>query len=160
MFKWWQILHSFESIALWSLFSRLDLAGVEGLQVKRLRHLSGVVLAVVSGLGSSEQKPWPSAPCWSDSPDCHPQMPPTPHPGAFDCTDSSCIWALFKVQVHIRCCELGPLLARNVSVFRSQAVLHGRYCSVRGLKPQWIKTLPSGRQSMGCKSRTWLSEHK
>lgn len=58
VFRWWQILHSFESIALWSLFSRLDLAGVESLQVKRLRHLSVVVLAVLSGLGSSEQKPW------------------------------------------------------------------------------------------------------
>ena len=53
------MLHSFESIALWSLFSRLDLAGVESLQVKRLGDHSGVVLAVLlSGLGSSAQKPW------------------------------------------------------------------------------------------------------
>ena len=50
------MLHSFESIALWSLFSRLDLAGVESLQVKRLGDHSGVVLAVLlSGLGSSAQ---------------------------------------------------------------------------------------------------------
>ena len=103
-----------------------------------------------------------SAPCWSDSPGCHPQMSPAPHPGTFDCTDSSCTWTLFKVHVHMRYCELRSLLVRNVSVFRSQAVLHGRYCSVRGLKPQWIKTLPSGRQSHGLQrvGHDWVTEHK
>ena len=99
------------------------------------------------------------APCWSDSTGCHPQLSSAPHPGTFDCTDSSCTWTLFRVHVHMRYCELGPLLARNVSVFRSQAVLHGRYCSVRGLKPQRIKTLPRGRWSHGLQRvrHNWVS---
>lgn len=140
VFRWRQIISLiFKGIASGSVFSHPDVAWLESWKVKGLRDHSSVwfcCLPLQRGKQSLEALA-ERAPYGSDGPHCHTQMSPCHHPGTLDCTDGSPALNMSVVHVALRRCKLGPPLARNVSGFRGQAILHVRWCSGRGLLQCW-----------------------